>query len=187
MIDQNWFAEYFSLYNDNFSLPGLASRLVEFKDMMVNVNQAGKKVIIAGNGGSASIAGHFAVDLSKNAKIRTISFNAADLVTCLANDYGYSQWLAKAIDIYGDQGDLVILISSSGKSENMVQAAHLAKNRNMAVVTFTGFDEDNPLKQTGDLNFWLGSRAYNIIEMTHQIWLLAVCDAIIGKAEYPAN
>ena len=68
MIDQNWFAEYFSLYNDNFSLPGLASRLVEFKDMMVNVNQVGKKVIIAGNGGSASIAGHFAVDLSKKCK-----------------------------------------------------------------------------------------------------------------------
>jgi D-sedoheptulose 7-phosphate isomerase len=187
MIDQNWFAEYFTRYTHNFSFSGLTRRLLEFKEMIVKVNQVGKKVIIAGNGGSSSIAGHCALDFSKNAKIRAISFNAADLVTCLANDYGYSQWLAKAIDIYGDEGDLIILISSSGKSENMLQAAHLAKSKNMSVVTFTGFDANNPLKQTGDLNFWLDSSAYNIIEMTHQMWLLAVCDAIIGKAEYPAN
>ncbi|MDA8141176.1 MAG: SIS domain-containing protein [Desulfobacteraceae bacterium] len=187
MIDQNWFAEYFSLYNDSFTMAGLASRLIELKEKMVAINETGKKVIIAGNGGSAAIAGHCAVDFSKNAHIRMVCFNMADLITCLANDYGYTQWLAKAIEIYGDEGDMAILISSSGRSENMVQAAAAARNKGMTVVTLTGFHENNPLKQAGDLNLWLNSRAYNIVEMTHQIWLLAVCDAIIGKAEYPAN
>ena len=82
---------------------------------------------------------------------------------------------------------MVILISSSGKSQNLLNAAYKAKEMGIKIVTFTGFDEDNPLKKEGFLNFWVNSRAYNIIEMTHQIWLLAVCDAIIGKAEYSVN
>jgi D-sedoheptulose 7-phosphate isomerase len=68
----------------------------------------------------------------------------------------------------------------------MVNAAKAAKELDMQVITFTGFNEDNPLKQSGCLNFWLNSRAYNVVENTHQIWLLMVCDLIIGKAEYSA-
>ena len=56
----------------------------------------------------------------------------------------------------------------------------------LPVVTFTGFKPDNPLKQEGELNFWVDSKAYNVVENTHQIWLLMVCDLIIGKAEYSA-
>ena len=81
---------------------------------------------------------------------------------------------------------MVILISSSGSSKNMVNAAQTAIKLGMDVVTFTGFDIDNPLKQEGSINFWLDSQAYNIVENTHQIWMLMVCDLIIGKAEYSA-
>ena len=70
---------------------------------------------------------------------------------------------------------------------NMVNAARYANESNIDVVTFTGFDEKNKLKKLGDLNFWVNSRAYNIVEMIHQIWLLAVCDSIIGSAEYSAS
>ena len=73
-----------------------------------------------------------------------------------------------------------------GNSKNMINAAQTAKQLGMDVITFTGFKKDNPLKQEGDLNFWLDSHAYNIVENTHQIWLLMVCDLIIGKAEYSA-
>lgn len=115
-----------------------------------------------------------------------VNFNEADLITCLANDYGYEYWMAKSIELYGDDCDQVILISSSGKSPNVVNAAKTAKDKGYKVITFTGFDEDNPLNFNGELNFWVNSRAYNVVEMIHHIWLLAVCDAIIGKAEYPA-
>ncbi|MBI5570694.1 MAG: SIS domain-containing protein [Desulfomonile tiedjei] len=111
----------------------------------------------------------------------------ASLITCLVNDYGYEHRLAKALELHASDGDLIILISSSGKSLNMVRAADYAKDRGLIVVTFTGFGIDNPLKGRGKLNFWADSRAYNIVEMTHHIWLLAVCDLIIGKAEYPVS
>ena len=116
-----------------------------------------------------------------------VNFNEADLITCLSNDYGYEYWMEKAINLYGDDGDLVILISSSGNSKNVVNAAKYSVENNYEVVTFTGFEKNNPLKLNGGLNFWVNSRAYNVVEMIHHIWLLSVCDAIIGKAEYPAN
>ena len=187
VVNENWFEEYFKLYKTIFSVDGLSEKLLELKDRLIEVNKNNKKIIIAGNGGSAAIASHCSVDFTKNAGIRMINFNEAGLITCLSNDYGYANWLSKAIEMYGDAGDLVILISSSGRSENMLNAAKIAKQLGIYVVTFTGFNADNPLKNAGELNFWIDSKAYNIIEMTHQIWLLAVCDAIIGKAEYPAS
>ena len=165
----------------------MKGQLEQLYDLMRTTSSKKRKVLIAGNGGSAAIAAHCAVDLSKNAKIRSVNFGDASLVTCLANDYGYEHWLEKALEIYSDSGDIVILISSSGKSPNVVKAADYAKNQGHPLITFTGFDENNPLKERGDLNFWVKSRAYNIVEMTHHIWILAVCDLIIGKAEYAAS
>ena len=115
-----------------------------------------------------------------------INFNNASLITCFANDYGYEKWVSKAIEFYGDKNDIAILISTSGSSLNMVNEATTAKARDMQVITFTGFNEDNLLKQSGCLNFWLNSRAYIVVENTHQIWLLMVCDLIVGKTEYSA-
>ena len=68
----------------------------------------------------------------------------------------------------------------------MILGAKKAKKLGLKVVTFTGFKKNNNLKKLGDINFWLDSRAYNIIENTHLIWLLTTCDLIIGKAEYKA-
>ena len=132
------------------------------------------------------MASHVAVDLTKQAGVRAVNYNEADLITCFANDYGYEHWVGKAIEFYGDEGDVVILISSSGSSQNMVNAVKSAKKLGMRVITFTGFNEDNLLKQGGDLNLWVNSSAYNVVENTHQMWLLLVCDLIIGNAEYPS-
>ena len=85
---------------------------------------------------------------------------------------------------YYNSGDAVLLISSSGTSKNIVNAAQRAKNLGLTVVTFSGFENTNPLRELGDLNFWLSSRAYNVIENTHSIWLTTVVDMIVGKAEY---
>ena len=186
-INQSWLKQYFELYKKPLFDESVFSQLLELKHCLLETHKNGKKTMILGNGGSAAIASHVAVDFSKNAKVRIVNFNEADLITCLANDYGYENWMSKAIGIYGDKGDQVILISSSGKSPNVVNASMLAKESGNKVITFTGFDCDNPLKRNGDLNFWVDSRAYNIVEMIHQIWLLAVCDAVIGVAEYPAS
>lgn len=185
--DRDWLLRYLDRYRASLFQTDVASLLITLKGWMLDTQARGKKVIMAGNGGSAAIASHCAVDFTKNAGVRCINFNEADLITCFANDYGYEWWLAKALEFYADPGDLVILISSSGKSPNMVNAARFSRERGLKVVTFTGFASDNPLKTLGHLNVWVDSRAYNVIEMTHHIWLLAVCDLIIGDAEYPAR
>ena len=155
--------------------------------MWQRTNQDGGKIIFAGNGGSAAMASHCSVDLTKSAGIRAINFNEADLITCFANDYGFNQWVGKAIEFYADEGDMLILISSSGKSENMINAIRAARTKNLSsVITFSGFERENPLIKGGDVNFWVNSRAYNFIENIHQIWLLSLVDLIIGEKEYSA-
>ncbi|MHA2282090.1 MAG: SIS domain-containing protein [Promethearchaeota archaeon] len=139
----------------------------------------GGKSIIAGNGGSAAIASHVSVDLMKAAKVRAINFNEADLITCFANDYGYENWVEKAIEFYADKKDVAIMISSSGSSKNIVNGALKSKELGLKIITFSGFKTDNLLRQIGDINFWANSSNYNVVEITHQVWLLAIVEKII--------
>jgi D-sedoheptulose 7-phosphate isomerase len=140
----------------------------------------GGKVIIVGNGGSAAMAAHVAVDLTKACGIRAVTFNEADLLTCFANDYGYENWVTEALKAYADPKDLVMLISSSGKSPNIVNGANTARAMGVEVVTLSGFDKANPLRSLGDVNLWADSTSYNMVEMTHHVWLLAAVDKIVA-------
>jgi len=166
----------------------LVEKLVQTKEILIKAKKNNSKIMIFGNGGSAAIASHVSVDLTKNAGIRCSNYNEADLITCFSNDYGYERWIEKAIDFYSDEKDVLILISSSGKSKNMINACKAAKNKKISnIITFTGHQKNNPLSQLGDINFWIDSKAYNYVENVHQIWLLTICDLIIGKREYSAN
>ena len=178
MKNLTFFDSYYELLNNKVDF-------VE-RNLLLNVatyirdaaNNSGK-IIIIGNGGSASIASHVVVDLTKAANIRAINFNEASLLTCLSNDYGYEHWVEKAIEFYADKGDLVILVSSSGQSKNMLNGVIKAKKMNLSLVTLTGFKKENPLKKTGDVNLWVDSSNYNIVETAHQTWLLSVVDCLI--------
>ena len=165
----------------------IVEKLVDVVDLMKSVCNNGNKILIFGNGGSAAMASHFSVDITKNAGLRCLNFNEADLITCFSNDYGYERWVEKAVDFYGDANDLIIVISSSGSSKNMLNGIKAARNKKFkAAITFSGFKEDNPLRQLGDYNFWVDSKAYNYVENIHQVWLLAMVDLIIGSREYSA-
>lgn len=155
-----------------------SSALEAICQLIVQTKKSARKVILGGNGGSAMIAGHVSVDLTKAAQIRSVCFNEADLITCFANDYGYENWLSKAIEAYGDAGDLAVLISSSGQSKNIINAAISARERGLQVVTLSGFDGANPLRKLGNHNLWVNSQSYNIVETVHQTWLLACVDKI---------
>ena len=189
MSDKNFVNKYL----EDFSIllkpnAAVVDKIIKVKEILTNCQKDNGKIIICGNGGSAAIASHVSVDLTKNANIRAINFNEADLITCFANDYGYERWVEKAVDFYADQKDVLILISSSGKSKNMLNACKAAKNKNLSkIITFTGHNKDNPLSQLGHVNFWIDSKAYNFVENTHQVWLLTIVDLIIGKREYLPN
>ena len=108
-------------------------------------------------------------------------------MTCFVSDHSFENWVAKAVEFYGDQGDVLFVISSSGKSENMINATASARAKKFSkIVTLSGFEEDNPLRKSGDINLWVNSRAYNFVENLHQIWLLSLVDLIIGDKEYSA-
>ena len=166
----------------------IVEKIILIKKILLDSKKNNSKVMIFGNGGSAAIASHVSVDLTKNAGVRTVNFNEADLLTCFSNDYGYERWIEKAIEFYGDPKDVLILISSSGKSPNMLNACKAAKDKKISkIITLTGHDKNNPLTKLGDINLWINSKAYNFIENTHQLWLLTICDLIIGKREYLPN
>jgi D-sedoheptulose 7-phosphate isomerase len=165
----------------------IIKKLIEVRDIFLKTSKKRGKILIFGNGGSAAIASHVSVDLTKNAQIRTVNFNESDLITCFSNDYGYDRWIEKTIDFYADRNDTLVLISSSGKSKNMINACKAAKRKKIKVISFTGHAKNNPLSKIVNLSLWVNSKAYNFVENTHQIWLLTVCDLIIGKREYPAK
>ena len=133
-----------------------------------------------GNGGSAGIASHMAVDFSKRGEIRANAFNDAAMLTCLGNDLGYSEVFSHQVALHTREGDVLVAISSSGQSENILRAAEEARKKGARIITFSGFKPDNPLRGSGDLNYYVGSNEYGFVELTHMALLSALIDIMIG-------
>jgi len=184
MDNKAFLTPYFEAYAQQLISDEVMGWIGAYADLARDIRDKGAKMMFAGNGASASIAEHGAVDFTKQGGVRGITFHDPNLMTCFANDFGYDHWVAKALEHYADPGDAVVLISTSGESASVVNAAHKARDMGLKVVTFTGRHEGNTLKSLGDVNFWVPSHAYNLVENLHAIWLTATIDLIIGKAEY---
>jgi len=185
--DAKFLDEYFDDFKKiiNFNSDEIKKKLINLKKIFITTKKNRKKILIFGNGGSAAIASHFSVDLTKNAKIRCTNYNESDLITCFSNDFGYERWVEMAIKYYGNKGDVLIIISSSGKSKNMINACTAARKKKFSkIITLTGHLVNNPVKKLGDINLWVNSKAYNYIENIHQFWLLSLVDLVIGKKNY---
>lgn len=131
------------------------------------VRSEDRKLILVGNGGSAAVANHEALDFWNAGKIRAIAFTSAAHLTCLSNDYGYENVYSKSIEMFADAGDILIAISSSGNSENILNAVKAARVKQCKIITFSGFAANNPLRKKGDLNFYLRSNSYGHVEVGH--------------------
>jgi D-sedoheptulose 7-phosphate isomerase len=140
-------------------------------------HDAGNKLIFIGNGGSAGIASHLAIDFSKNGGLRALAFNDPSALTCLGNDLGYHNVFAKQLDFHARPGDILFAISSSGQSPNILEAVKMARSRGCKVVTYSGFSEDNELRRTGDINFYVtaNKNEYGFVEVAH----LALCHVVL--------
>jgi len=180
--NSDYFSKYFNRLNERLHSVN-PENLRQIANLAQNVHLENRKIIVVGNGGSAAMASHVTVDFTKGAGIRAVNFNEADLLTCFANDYGYEFWVSKALEFYADSGDLIILISSSGQSPNMLNGAKKAKEMNLTSITLSGFRSDNLLRTLGDVNLWVDSTSYNIVEMTHHVWLLAIIDYLIDQKQ----
>lgn len=133
-------------------------------------------VYVVGNGGSAGIASHFSTDLMRTLKIPSQTLFDSNLMTCLANDFGYENVFSYALDKLLRPNDLLITISSSGKSSNILRSAHVAIQRDTPLITLSGFQKNNPLKELGCLNFWINQCDYGLVEMAHFFLLHTVID-----------
>ena len=136
-------------------------------DMILGVGASSRKTMLVGNGGSAAIASHLQSDLCKTAGVRALVFTEQPLLTALSNDLGYEQAYEWQVKIWAEPGDLLVAISSSGQSENIVRAARAAVERGCSLMTLTGFRPDNPLRQMGNLSFYVSSAIYGYVEAAH--------------------
>jgi D-sedoheptulose 7-phosphate isomerase len=189
-VDDREIRRYFTTLSDHLVDAAVTSVAGQALPMAEAVNQvmalarcthaAGNKLIFVGNGGSAAIASHMATDYSKNGDIRSLALNDSSMLTCLGNDLGYERVFAKQIELHARAGDLVIAISSSGRSANILNAVKAARAAQCAVVTLSGFAADNPLRRQGDINFYIDSDRYGVVEIGHLTICHAVLDFICG-------
>ena len=176
---KNFFNNYLNDIKSNLDKFDII-KIIQLKKLILETSRKNKKVIICGNGGSSATASHATIDLTKNAKIRAINFNEYDLITCFSNDFGYEKWVQKSLEYYADKNDLLILISCSGNSKNLVNANKKAISMGLRTATLTGCNKSNKLnKFKNEVNIWINSKSYNYIEIIHHIILLMIADSII--------
>jgi len=154
---------------------GFFAAIESVSQLSMAQTEAGRKIIFIGNGASASIASHMSTDYWKNGGMRAIAFNDAALLTCLSNDCGYENVFGKSVEMFADEGDILVAISSSGKSENILNGVYAARKQGAHVVTLSGFKPDNPLRSMGDINFYVPDGTYGSVEILH----LSICHCIL--------
>ena len=151
--------------------------------MLKSLRDQSQNLFLIGNGGSAGVVSHILTDFINIDMLNARTLHEPSLISCMSNDYGYENWMGKALEFYGDSGDVAVIISSSGQSQNVVIGAKTARDLGLQVVTLSGFRADNPLRTLGDLNLWVKSESYNVVETTHQSWLLAVIDRLVETGQ----
>jgi len=149
--------------------------------MIINKAESGGKLLFIGNGASAAISSHMATDFWKTAGIRALAFNDSSLLTCIGNDYGYKHVFEKPVEMFAEERDVLIAISSSGKSENILRAVNAAKKKGLTILTLSGFSKSNPLRKLGDINFYVPALRYGLVEPAHHAICHCLVDSIIRK------
>ncbi len=160
---------------------GIAAGFEHYVKNAIETRERHGKLLFIGNGGSAGIASHLAIDHSKNGQIPAMAFSDASAITCLSNDYGYEHVFAKQIEYHGRKDDFIIAISSSGKSANILNAVAAARKLGCRVITFSGFDRENPLNKLGDVNYFVDSKEYGFVEVAHIALIHSMLDYILEQ------
>lgn len=143
------------------------SAFARWRDMAVAVRDMSRTIYLVGNGASASMASHFAADLAKNGHLHTQVFSDLSLITAISNDIGYEQVFAEPLRRRGQRGDLLVAISSSGRSPNILAVVKVAQEQGLAIVTLSGMNPENPLRTGGSLNIYAAAQSYGLVETAH--------------------
>lgn len=147
--------------------------------LLTNTRTNGGTLYIVGNGGSAAVASHAVTDFFNVGGLRAMSLHDSSTLTCFSNDYGYEHAFSRRVERLITKHDVLIGISSSGQSANIFNACESAVNKAASVITLSGFNADNPLRELGDYNYWLNTDDYGMAEIGH-LFLLHYLSDLLG-------
>jgi D-sedoheptulose 7-phosphate isomerase len=154
------------------------SMVREVTDLLVRLRDRKGRLYVVGNGGSAGVASHAVTDFLNVGRLRATTLHDPALLTCMSNDYGYEVAFANVLKVMAEPDDVLIAISSSGKSMNIRNAAEAMRALGGTCITLSGFESSNPLRSMGDFNFWLDSKDYGMVEIGHQFILHNIADRL---------
>ncbi len=153
--------------------------LEELKQALLKVRSEGKAVWWVGNGGSSALCSHLSQDAMNKLNLRSQALSDASLLTMVANDFGYEEVYAYPLNRLAQSGDLLIAVSSSGRSNNILRAVEVAASKGMKIITLSGFDPENPLrKQSAEIAFFLPSDWYGLVEVGHEALIHSAIESI---------
>ncbi|MDE7132074.1 MAG: SIS domain-containing protein [Lachnospiraceae bacterium] len=150
-------------------------------DTFTKHKEYNSQLFFIGNGGSSAIASHMTADYMKNGGMNTYSLYDNAVTTCMGNDYGYEYIFSRPLDFLAREGDLIVAISSSGNSQNIINAIETACVKRASIITFTGFEADNKVKQMGEINVYVPCIKYGIVESIHNLILQQIVDVIMER------
>ena len=168
----------FNQHSEDYAYEDGVKHLV---DIFTEKKRDGSKVYFIGNGGSAAIASHMTADFMKNGGMNTVSLYDNAVTTCMGNDYGYQDIFSRPLDFLANSCDLLVAISSSGKSQNILNSINIAKEKGMSIISFTGFDRDNPARDDADFSIYVPSHKYGLVESIHNLILQEIVDLIMER------
>ena len=166
---------------DNTMCMDYEEAMQELVGLFSDVKKKGKQVFFIGNGGSAAIASHMTADFMKNGGMKTYSLYDNSVTTCMGNDYGYENIFSRPMEFLANEGDLLVAISSSGNSQNIVNAIRVAQNKCMQIITLSGFQWKNRIRSAGKYNIYVPVSHYGMVESIHNLILQQIVDVIMER------
>lgn len=150
-------------------------------NVFFTVKREEKQVFFIGNGGSAAISSHMTADFMKNGGMKTYSLYDNSVTTCMGNDYGYEYIFSRPLEFLANEGDLLVAISSSGNSQNIVNAIEVAQKKKCRIITFSGFHRENRIGTMGMYNLHVPVCQYGMVESIHNLILQQIVDVILER------
>lgn len=187
MFSNSEWSEYIETYRSLLSDSSIVEKISSIAELIDHRSQNGGTILFFGNGASASLAAHAALDFTKQAKVKSQVFHDPSYITAISNDAGYDNWIDVTLGLYGRPQDCAVFISVSGESECIIRGAYKAKSMGMQVIALTGKNPNNSLQAIANINLHVPSDAYNIVEGMHSILLTGCVDSIIGKSVYSVD
>ena len=139
--------------------------------MLEGLRDRGGNLFLVSNGGSAGVVSHILTDFINVNKLNARTLHESSLLSCMSNDYGYENSFSEPLSTLAREKDLLIAVSSSGRSPNIRNAVESVKKVGGEAITLSGFGHDNPLRSMGGLNIWLDSNSYGLVEIGHLFYL----------------